>query len=194
MSRYRSMLLAALCVAALAACGGGDNATPASHSAQPKAQGSASASAAPMIPVPSTSTVAYPTRTVRFHTGQAAVQVDGGTVDGSPLDALSFTATLDQDSTASFNPKSGEFQLRWVDQNGHGLEVDGTAPRHGDIDAFVRIEVDPAAFTDSFHTQCETRLVPTATSVAGQFTCDELPNFAGKGSISGATGTFTAAG
>jgi hypothetical protein len=72
--------------------------------------------------------------------------------------------------------------------------VDGTAPRHGSIDAFVRIEVNPAAFTDSFHTQCETQLTPSATSVSGRFTCDELPNFAGKGQISGASGSFSATG
>jgi len=47
-------------------------------------------------------------------------------------------------------------------------------------------------FSNSFHTQCETKLVPSANSVTGQFTCDQLPNFAGKGGISGAAGTFTA--
>jgi hypothetical protein len=192
MSRHRSMLLAAVCLTAFAACGNNSSSTTStSHSAQPAHP---SGAAATMIPAPSTSPVAYPTRTVRFHTGQAVVHVDGGTVDGGTFSPTSFTGALDTSSTDSFNPKDGEFQLRWVDQNGDGLEVDGTAPRHGDIDAFVRIEVDPAAFTDSFHTQCQTRLIPSATSVTGQFTCDELPNFAGKGTISGATGTFTAAG
>jgi hypothetical protein len=193
LSRYRSILLAALCVTALAACGSNNSPSP---SGAPSAHASAHASApaATMIPAPSTSASAYPTSTVRFHSGQATVHVDGGTVDGATLGPTSFTAALDKSSTTSFNPKSGEFQLRWVDQNGHGLEVDGTAPQHGSIDAFVRIEVDPAAFTDSFHTQCETKLVPSGSSVTGQFTCDQLPNFAGKGGISGATGTFTAAG
>lgn len=191
MPRYRSRLLAVLCVASLAACSSNNDSAPSSAgSNQPAAR--PSGAAATMIPLPSTSAVTYPTSTVRFHAGQASVHVDGGTVDGKTLGPTSFTAALDTSSTDSFNPKSGEFQLRWVDQNGHGLEVDGTAPRHGNIDAFVRIEVNPAAFTDSFHTQCETRLVPLATSVTGQFTCDQLPNFAGKGGISGATGTFTA--
>ena len=188
MSRYRSILLAALCVTALAGCSNGNDST---QSSTPTAHGSASA--APMIPAPSGSPV-YPTSTVRFHTGQATVHVDGGTVDGGTLAPTSFAAALDKSSTTSFNPKSGEFSLRWVDTDGHGLEVDGTAPEHGKIDAFVRIEVDPAAFTDSFHTQCETKFVPSDTSVTGQFTCDELPNFAGKGGISGATGMFTASG
>src|SRR6187200_481016 len=116
-----------------------------------------------MIPAPSSPAV-YPTSTVRFRTGQATVHVDGGTVDGGTLGPTSFAAGLDESSQDSFNPKSGEFSLRWVDQNGDGLEVDGTAPQHGNIDAFVRIEVDPAAFTDSFHTQCETKLVPSGTS------------------------------
>ena len=193
MFRYRSTLLATVCVASLAACSSNKDSAPSSAGSDQQVA-RPSGAAATMIPLPSTSGVAYPTSTVRFHTGQATVHVDGGTVDGKTPGPTSFTAALDTSSTDSFNPKSGEFQLRWVDQNGHGLEVDGTAPQHGNIDAFVRIEVDPAAFTDSFHTQCETKFVPSGTSVAGQFTCDRLPNFAGKGGISGATGSFTATG
>ena len=146
MSRYRSILLFAAAVTAFAACGPNNSTSSvttgkstASASISPQPVAAPSTSAAPMIPAPSGSG-AYPTHPLRFKSGQATVKVDGGTADGSPLGAMSFSAGLDQSSTDSFNPKTGEFNLRWVDENGHGLEVDGTAPRHGNIDAFVRID------------------------------------------------------
>ncbi|MFL5766834.1 MAG: hypothetical protein ACJ758_03200, partial [Actinomycetota bacterium] len=125
MPRSRSTLLAALCVAALAGCSANNSTSSvttgkstASASVSPQPAAAPSTTAAPMIPGPSTSATAYPTKTVRFHTGQASVHVEGGTVDGKPLAATAFTAALDTSSTDSFNPKSGEFNLRWVDQNG----------------------------------------------------------------------------